>query len=77
MVAIRLQADNETEAREAVQILNYMCGAGIVLQPPRQGTNPKYEGNQKWFVYGTLKVEALIWLIRETMQPKEIEAGGK
>ena len=24
----------------------------LILSNPRKGSNPKYEGNQKWFVYG-------------------------
>ena len=71
MVKIRLQAENEKEAREAHQLLTYLCGAGIKLQAPRQGTNPKYDGNQAWFCYGDLNTEALIWLVREEIDRGE------
>lgn len=30
----------------------------LILGKPREGTNPKYDGNQKWSSYGDFKFDA-------------------
>ena len=51
IIKVRLTADSEQEAQTAREHLQQLV-PGLKFQSPRQGSNPKYEGQQKWFCYG-------------------------
>lgn len=57
MVRIRLMADTKEQVERVSQLLKFLLGNSVVLRQPELGTNPKYEGSQKWFVYGDIKSE--------------------
>jgi hypothetical protein len=53
IIEVRLKADNEEQAQQACAIVEKLLATlNCRMQRPRQGTNPKYEGNQRWMVYG-------------------------
>lgn len=54
-IKVRLTANTEQEAQTVREQLETLV-QGLKFQAPRQGTNPKYEGNQKWFCYGEWEV---------------------
>ena len=49
-VKVRLQG-SEAEVNQLRDILLQRCPE-LILARPRKGTNPKYDGNQKWSSYG-------------------------
>lgn len=57
VVKVRLQADSEPEAQKALEVVEKALKGACRLYKPREGTNPKYEGNQKWAVYGELDLD--------------------
>jgi hypothetical protein len=57
---IRIQCDNEQDAQDARRLIEVITQEGLKLQKPREGTNPKYEGRQKWASYGDGVIEALL-----------------
>jgi len=50
-VKIRLMSTNKNEIERLRRHL-LKKHPQVILGHPRKGTNPKYEKNQKWFVYG-------------------------
>jgi hypothetical protein len=57
IVKIRITADDKEQAQQARALLQTRLGANLRLEAPREGRNPRYEGNQKWFCYGDLTLE--------------------
>ena len=55
LVPVRFKTDNEEDAL-FVRKLFLEVLPGLSLNSPREGSNPKYDGNQKWFVYGDIKL---------------------
>jgi len=53
-VKVRVQAETQAEAEEAIQYLETATKGRAKFGKPREGTNPKYAGNQKWSAYGEL-----------------------
>lgn len=52
-VKLRLTGDSEQEVRAAIaHVQQYLPGAKMLK--PREGSNPRYADNQKWFSYGEL-----------------------
>ena len=56
MVKIRLQADHKPELEQALTLFRQVF-PGMNFSKPRQGSNPKYQDNQKWFSYGQPRVK--------------------
>jgi hypothetical protein len=54
-VKIRIQASSQAEA-ELVRKHLLKAHPGLCLNSPREGTNPKYAGRQKWAVYGDIQL---------------------
>jgi len=54
-IQVRLKADNEKEAN-LVRDLMLKILPGLSLNSPREGSNPRYQNNQKWFLYGDIKI---------------------
>jgi hypothetical protein len=54
-IQVRLKADNEQEA-QLVRELMLQILPGVSLNSPREGSNPRYKDNQKWFLYGDIKI---------------------
>jgi len=50
-VKVRLQAKTEAEC-ERLRKHFLKSHPQLILSKPRKGTNPKYEGRQKWSCYG-------------------------
>jgi len=50
-VKVRIQADSKKECEKLRQHL-LKSHPQLILGSPRKGTNPKYEGMQKWASYG-------------------------
>ena len=59
IVKVRIQADSREEADQAIQFLTNATSGAVTMGKPREGTNPKYEGNQKWASYGELDLSVL------------------
>jgi hypothetical protein len=57
MIKIRITADDKEQAEQARALLQARLGDTLRLEPPREGRNPRYEGNQKWFCYGDFTLE--------------------
>ena len=51
-VKVRLQGSKEDV--EAVRAMMLKMHRDMILAKPREGTNPKYDGNQKWSSYGDI-----------------------
>jgi len=51
-VKVRLQGTEEEVA--FVRDLFLKMHPDLILASPREGTNPKYDGNQKWSSYGDI-----------------------
>jgi len=51
-VKVRLQGSKEEV--EFVRDLFLKLHPDLILASPREGTNPKYDGNQKWSAYGDI-----------------------
>lgn len=49
-VKVRLQGTKEEVERMRSKLLQ--DHPELILSKPREGSNPKYEGNQKWASYG-------------------------
>lgn len=56
-VKVRIQADNKGEA-EWVRLKLLTAFPNMIMAQPREGSNPKYEGRQKWAAYGDIIFEA-------------------
>ena len=54
VVKVRLQGDPEMV--EELRQLLLTAHEELVLGRPREGTNPKYAGNQQWSSYGNWKI---------------------
>jgi hypothetical protein len=54
MIKIRLTGDTEAEVTAAIQLCERLL-PNTVIAPPRQGSNPKYAGDQKWLAYGEMQ----------------------
>lgn len=54
MVKIRLQGTDPKEL-EKIRARLLKANPDMILGKPRKGTNPKYEGNQKYACYGDFK----------------------
>lgn len=54
-VKVRLTGNSRDECEAARAWLKGQLSA-LELEPAREGSNPKYEGNQKWFSYGDLSL---------------------
>jgi hypothetical protein len=54
VVKVRITADIEVECELARQYLQEATKGTLKFQKPREGSNPKYEGQQKWFAYGEM-----------------------
>ena len=54
---IRIQGNKET----VEHVLNYLLSVhpGMVLSKPREGTNPRYDGNQQYSSYGDIQFSTL------------------
>ena len=70
-VKIRIQGDNEQDAQDARRLLEIVTQGACKLMKPREGTNPKYEGRQKWAAYGEMEIERLLIVV----EPQEAENG--
>jgi hypothetical protein len=53
VVKVRLQGDKELV--DKLRELLLTAHEELVLGKPREGTNPKYAGNQQWASYGNFK----------------------
>tara|TARA_R110000824_G_scaffold241807_2_gene430577 strand:+ start:1187 stop:1432 length:246 start_codon:yes stop_codon:yes gene_type:complete len=55
-IKMRLQGTEE----EVAFLKNYLLKKhpGLCLGSPREGTNPKYDGDQKWSSYGDIEFES-------------------
>lgn len=53
VIKIRLCADDEPTCREGIELVEQAL-PNARMQSPRQGSNPKYADQQKWFAYGEL-----------------------
>jgi hypothetical protein len=56
-IKIRLTAETKEACEAARSHLQKELGESCRLESPREGRNPKYEGEQKWFCYGQLVIE--------------------
>lgn len=54
IVKLRIQAESKVDADEAIEYLVNMTSGAAKMGKPREGSNPKYEGQQKWMSYGEL-----------------------
>lgn len=52
-IKIRLCADDEPSCRQAIDLVETAL-PNARMQSPRQGSNPKYAEQQKWFSYGEI-----------------------
>lgn len=68
-VKIRIQTSSQYEAETARKHL-LKKHPGLCLNSPREGTNPKYAGRQKWAVYGDLELTPPIPPKRSCEEPK-------
>ena len=50
-VKLRIQGENEKEVQRLRRLLLKRCPE-LILANPREGSNPKYQGKQKWAAYG-------------------------
>jgi hypothetical protein len=55
VVKVRLQGDKELCEKLRQMLLD--AHEELVLGKPREGTNPKYAGNQQWASYGNWKFD--------------------
>jgi hypothetical protein len=53
VVKVRLQGDEKLVRKLRTLLLE--AHPELVLANPREGTNPKYAGNQQWAAYGNFK----------------------
>ena len=51
---VRIKTDTKEDG-DRVRALLLSILPGLSLNNPREGSNPRYEGNQKWFLYGTFQ----------------------
>lgn len=52
-VKVRIQAGSKAEA-DLVRLKLLTAHPNLIMAQPREGTNPKYEGRQKWAAYGDI-----------------------
>lgn len=57
LIKIRLTADTRDECEAARDYLHATLGDSCRLETPREGRNPRYAGEQKWFCYGQITRE--------------------
>jgi hypothetical protein len=55
MIKIRITGDSAAECEATRQLLLSLL-PGATFAKPREGTNPKYAGNQKWMSYGEMEL---------------------
>lgn len=54
---IRIQGDKETVEGVVKYLLSFH--PGMVLSKPREGRNPRYDGNQQYSSYGNIQFSTL------------------
>lgn len=55
-IKIRIQGtEQEVTFMRNILLKTHM---NLILSKPREGTNPKYDGNQKWSCYGDFKYDS-------------------
>ena len=54
VVKLRIQADTLEDCQDAIEYLVSVTAGAAKMGKPRQGTNPKYEGQQRYASYGEL-----------------------
>jgi hypothetical protein len=58
LVKVRLQCESDLELARVREIILHRCPE-LILASPRIGTNPKYNGRQKYACYGDFKVNTI------------------
>ena len=58
IVKIRLQCEDQLQIERVRKILLHRCPE-LILAAPREGSNPKYAGRQKFASYGDFKVNEI------------------
>lgn len=59
IVKLRIQADNESDCQEAIDKLSNVTQGAAKFGKPREGTNPRYAGSQKWSSYGEVDTNSI------------------
>ncbi len=58
MVRLRIEGDSADEVKAVTDTIESFFPQHIVFSPVKEGSNPKYSGQQKFFSYATLQLNS-------------------
>lgn len=59
MIKVRLTGDSREDIENAIDYIQAATKGIVKMGKPREGSNPKYAGDQKWFAYGDAEIPPL------------------